>query len=166
MQEPAVNGQRPRKPITSRLGNDAARDARARRLERLIPLVHDLLDWELVVRAADGTFVLADDVQRRLQDAVERQSRPAAQVYFGRPCQRCGATGITRLVDSVRLCAPCGRRLLEEKAATAAATDPSAAAAETGAERRNGTDAPVAPDTEGTPRGRREPHIWRLRKVG
>lgn len=84
-------------------------DDSARRLERLTPLVHDLLSWHLVARSASGTFVLTDDVQRRLQDAATRQERPVPQVFVGRPCQRCATVAITQMVDGERLCLPCSR---------------------------------------------------------
>ncbi len=144
MEETGGNGSGPKSPVLS------ARDPRARRAERLVPIVHDLLDWELVVRTESGTFVLAEDVQQRLQAAVERQSRPGAQVYFGRPCQRCGTSGITRLVGGVRLCAPCARVAADAASPPAPAEPP----------------AEPAPSTERPSTGHREPHTWRLRKVG
>ncbi len=144
MEETGGNGSGPKSPVLS------ARDPRARRAERLVPIVHDLLDWELVVRTESGAFVLADDVQQRLQTAVERQSRPGTQVYFGRPCQRCGTSGITRLIQGVRLCAPC-TRLAAEAAATPVPAEPAA-------EPATATERPRA--------GHRKPHTWRLRKVG
>ena len=37
-----------------------------RRLDRLVPLLHELVAWDLVHAHADGGFVLRDDVQERL----------------------------------------------------------------------------------------------------
>jgi ribosomal protein L37AE/L43A len=93
----------------SRVTSGRAGDASARRQERLAPLIHDLLSWDLVERTEGGTFVLRDDVQRQVKEAADRQSRPVAQVFVGRPCQRCGAAGVTRMVDGVRTCPACSR---------------------------------------------------------
>ncbi len=78
-----------------------------RRLDRLAPLLHELLDWGLVHPTDSGTFELREDVQERLRQLTA--SRPAleAQVYVGRPCRRCGQVAVTRLVDGVRMCALC-----------------------------------------------------------
>lgn len=122
-------------PITSVTGD------RTKRLDQLSPLIHDLLSWELVVRTEDGGYLLTEDVQQRLAETASRQSHPSAAVYVGRSCQRCGATGVTRLVDGVRACPACAR-----------APDP-----------------PVEPPTEldtGKRRGRSEAHTWWNRKVG
>ena len=81
-------------------------DDTGRRLERLAPLVHDLIAWELVYRSDAGTFVLREDVQQRL-DEMSAVSPPTAQVYVGRKCEDCGLVGVTRLVDGSRICATC-----------------------------------------------------------
>ncbi|MGH9092780.1 MAG: hypothetical protein ACRDZR_15605 [Acidimicrobiales bacterium] len=79
------------------------------RTDRIAPLVHELIAWDLVVRAESGAFVLRDDVQRRLQEASARQGTSTPEVYVGRPCHRCGASGVTRMVDGARLCDACSR---------------------------------------------------------
>lgn len=80
-----------------------------RRLDRLGPLVHELIAWDLVYRNESGIFVLRDDVQQRLQDASARQRTARPEVYVGRPCQRCGSTGVTRMVEDARLCETCSQ---------------------------------------------------------
>jgi len=83
-----------------------------RRLDQLVPLLHDLVAWDLVLRADDGSFVLRDDVQERL--ALLSTERPArsAQVYIGRKCELCGRVTLTRMVDGDRICAACSRASL------------------------------------------------------
>jgi hypothetical protein len=82
----------------------------SRRLERLSPLLRDLITWDLVYRSESGTFLLREDVQQWLEGAVARHARSTApEVYVGRPCQRCGASGLTRMVDGVRVCASCSQ---------------------------------------------------------
>jgi len=80
-----------------------------RRLDRLVPLLHELVAWDLVQQAEDGSFVLRDDVQDRL--AALSSDRPArsAQVYIGRKCERCERVTLTRMVDGSRICAGCSR---------------------------------------------------------
>ena len=78
-----------------------------RQLDRLVPLLHELVAWDLVRRTDDGDFVLRDDVQERL--AVLSSDRPnrAAQVYVGRKCERCERVALTRMVDGTRICSTC-----------------------------------------------------------
>jgi ribosomal protein L37AE/L43A len=80
-----------------------------RRLDQLAPLIHEILAWELVYRDASGTFVLHDDVQRRLSEVTALRPQSIAQVYVGRQCERCGVVGVTRLIDGARICASCSR---------------------------------------------------------
>jgi hypothetical protein len=77
------------------------------RMDRMGPLVHELIAWDLVHRNESGAFVLNDDIQQRLQEASARQWTARPEVYVGRPCQRCGSTGVTRMVEDVRLCDAC-----------------------------------------------------------
>ena len=78
-----------------------------RRLDRLVPLLHELVAWDLVDRAEDGSIVLRQDVQERL--ALLTADRPvrSAEVFVGRRCQVCGLVKLTRMVDGVRKCSPC-----------------------------------------------------------
>ena len=78
-----------------------------RRLDRLVPLLHEMMAWDLVHRAEDGTFVLRGDVQERL--AILSSGKPArsAQVYIGRKCERCEQVTLTRMVEGSRICASC-----------------------------------------------------------
>ena len=80
-----------------------------RRLDRLVPLLHELVAWDLVQREEDGSFVLRSDVQDRL--AALSSDRPArsAEVYIGRKCERCERVTLTRMVDGSRICAGCSR---------------------------------------------------------
>ena len=78
-----------------------------RRLDQIAPLIHELVAWDLVRRTESGAFVLKDDIQQRLQELAALQPTAVAQVFVGRPCQRCGAVGVTRLVDGTRICAEC-----------------------------------------------------------
>ncbi len=80
-----------------------------RRLDQLVPLLHELVAWDLVQRTDSGGFVLRDDVQERL--AVLSSERPtrSAQVYIGRKCERCERVTLTRMVDGNRICSSCSR---------------------------------------------------------
>jgi ribosomal protein L37AE/L43A len=129
-----LNGQGDQRPELRRSRQVAEEELR--RLDRLSPLIHDLLTWDLVHRTDSGAFVLREDVQRRLAEASARQAHSAPEVYVGRPCRRCGRCGVTRMVDGVRLCDPCSH----------------AAAA----------DEPVLVD----PQAARRHHAWRNHKAG
>jgi hypothetical protein len=87
-----------------------------RRLDQLVPLLHELVTWDLVRQGDDGSFVLRDDVQERL--AILASDRPArsAQVYIGRKCERCARVTLTRMVDGSRVCASCSRTALADPA--------------------------------------------------
>jgi hypothetical protein len=78
-----------------------------RRLDRLVPLLHEMMAWDLVQRAEDGTFILCEDVQERL--AILSSVKPArsAQVYVGSKCERCERVTLTRMVDGSRICSSC-----------------------------------------------------------
>ena len=84
-----------------------------RRLDRLTPLLHELVSWDLVHADGAGGFVLRQDVQERL--AALNADRPprSAEVFVGRKCQVCGSVGLTRLVDGVRTCSACSRAALD-----------------------------------------------------
>jgi hypothetical protein len=92
----------------------------ARRLDRLAPLLHELITWDLVRRTDSGRFEIPDEVQERLARLSTLPSGSIAQVYVGRKCGRCGLIRVTRMVDGVRLCAPCSAEL----AAPAVALEP------------------------------------------
>ncbi len=79
----------------------------ARRLDRLAPLLHELIAWDLVRRTDSGGFEIPEEVQERLAQLSSLQSGSIAQVYVGRKCGRCGSMRVTRLVDGVRLCSTC-----------------------------------------------------------
>jgi hypothetical protein len=79
----------------------------AQRLDRLAPLIHQLLAWDLVTRSESGTYVLQDDVQERLQAISAVPVPVTAQVYLGRKCETCGLVRATRMVDGARVCGPC-----------------------------------------------------------
>ncbi len=112
-----------------------------RHLDRLSPLIHDLLTWDLVYRTDSGAFVLREDVQRRLAEASARQARSVPGVFVGRPCRRCGQCGVTRMVDGVRLCDACRH--------AATASEPTLV--DPGGSRR---------------RGHHDPRSWRGHKAG
>ena len=80
-----------------------------RRLDRLVPLLHEMMAWDLVRRAEDGTFVLCEDVQERLGALTSDNPARTAQVYVGRKCERCERVTLTRMVDGSRICAGCSR---------------------------------------------------------
>jgi len=80
-----------------------------RRLDRLVPLLHEMVAWGLVRLDDQGTFVLEADVQERLARLTTQRPQRTAQVYVGRRCQVCGEVRLTRMVDGVRQCAACGR---------------------------------------------------------
>jgi hypothetical protein len=79
----------------------------AQRLDRLAPLIHQLLAWDLVTRTESGTYVLQDDVQERLQALSAVPAPATAQVYLGRKCETCGSVRATRMVEGARVCGPC-----------------------------------------------------------
>ena len=79
----------------------------AQRLDRLAPLIHQLLAWDLVARSESGDYELRDDVQQRLQEIGAVPIPATAEVYLGRKCQTCGLVRATRMVDGSRVCGPC-----------------------------------------------------------
>ena len=78
-----------------------------RQLDRLVPLLHELVAWDLVRRADDGSFVLRDDVQERLAVLSSERPNRSAQVYIGRKCEHCERVTLTRMVDGARICSTC-----------------------------------------------------------
>jgi len=80
-----------------------------RQLDRLAPLLHQLVGWDLVHQADDGSFVLRDDVQERLSLLSTVRPVRSAQVYIGRKCERCERVTLTRMVDGSRICSTCSR---------------------------------------------------------
>ena len=56
-----------------------------RRLDRLAPLLHELLDWGLVHPTDSGTFELRADVQERLRQLSASRPVLEAQVYVAAP---------------------------------------------------------------------------------
>lgn len=90
--------------------------ATARRLDRLAPLLHELIAWDLVRRTESGGFEIPDEVQERLAHLSSLQSGSIAQVYVGRKCGRCSSMRVTRMVDGVRLCSTCSAELASPSA--------------------------------------------------
>jgi hypothetical protein len=88
-------------PVTLGSGGDPMR------LDRLAPLIHQLLAWDLIYRSDAGDFLLRDDVQERLQTMAEALTPATAEVYLGRRCESCGLVRVTRLVNGTRVCEPC-----------------------------------------------------------
>ena len=80
-----------------------------RRLDRLVPLLHELVAWDLVQRAEDGGFVLRQDVQERLAALTADRPLRSAEVFVGRKCEVCGLVRLTRMVDGLRTCSPCSK---------------------------------------------------------
>src|SRR5271166_2810767 len=73
----------PERPDAIREGPVAAPASEsARRLDRLAPLIHELVAWDLVYRTDAGEFVLHDDVQHRLAELTALRHQPAAQLYI------------------------------------------------------------------------------------
>ena len=87
--------------------NSIADTESARRLDRLAPLLHELIAWDLVRQTDTGGFEIPEDVQVRLRHLSALQNGSIAQVYVGRKCGRCGSMRVTRMVDGVRLCSTC-----------------------------------------------------------
>lgn len=79
----------------------------ARRLDRLAPLLHELIAWDLVRQTDAGGFEIPEDVQERLRRLSALQNGSIAEVYVGRKCGRCSSMRVTRMVDGVRLCSTC-----------------------------------------------------------
>ena len=90
-----------------------------RRLDLLVPLLHDLVVWDLVQRDVDGSFVLRQDVQDRLSALTVDRPFRSAEVFVGRKCQVCGLVRLTRMVDGVRTCSPCATPVVDALDATA-----------------------------------------------
>ncbi len=80
-----------------------------RRLDRLVPLLHEMIAWDLVEQTEDGGFVLRDDVQERLRRLTADRPVHSAEVYVGRKCERCGRVSVTRMVEGVRTCSTCSQ---------------------------------------------------------
>ena len=96
------------RPEPSRIVTASASGDGRRRAQRLGPLVHELLSWDLVRRTDSGDFELCEDVQQRLRAAARSHPSSRPSVFVGRPCEACGATGqLTRKIQSVRLCPAC-----------------------------------------------------------
>lgn len=87
-----------------------------RRLDQLVPLLHELVAWDLVQRSGDGSFVLRQDVQDRLAALTADRPTRSAEVFVGRKCQVCGSVKLTRMVDGVRTCSLCSRVALDPAA--------------------------------------------------
>ena len=92
-----------RTPLAARHGSGGD----PQRLERLAPLIHQLLTWDLVTRSGSGEYVLRDDVQQRLQDLSSTMTPATVEVYLGRKCQSCGLVRVTRPVNGKRVCEAC-----------------------------------------------------------
>jgi hypothetical protein len=106
MNEPAVNGVR----IDEGDGRGPSpyKAVGPLSLDRMGPILRDLVSFGLVERTETGRFELREDVQRWLAEAFVRSGPPGtAEVFVGRQCQRCGNTGVTRLVEGIRICASC-----------------------------------------------------------
>lgn len=83
-----------------------------RRLDQMVPLLHELIAFDLVQRAEDGSFTLRQDVQERLAALTADRPYRSAEVFVGRKCQVCGSVKLTRMVDGVRMCSACNRAAL------------------------------------------------------
>ncbi len=84
-----------------------------RRLDQMVPLLHELVAFDLVRREPDGSFVLRQDVQERLAALTADRPLRSAEVFVGRKCQVCGSVKLTRMVDGVRVCSACSRAALD-----------------------------------------------------
>jgi hypothetical protein len=76
-------------------------------LERLAPLIHELIAWDLVYRSSSGSYQLREDIRKHLEDMSESSVSPTPQVFIGRKCEVCGSLRVTRLIEGVRTCAVC-----------------------------------------------------------
>ena len=74
-------------------------------------LLEGLLSSRMVTRGEgdEGTWVLAEPAQRRLDQLVARQARPSAEelVYLDHRCAGCGERRLTRLIEGAYLCDRC-----------------------------------------------------------
>ncbi len=96
------------RPEPSRIVTVSADGDGRRRAQRLGPLVHELLSWDLVRPTDSGDFELCEDVQQRLRAAARSHPSSRPSVFVGRACEACGATGqLTRMIEGVRLCPDC-----------------------------------------------------------
>jgi hypothetical protein len=75
---------------------------------RLRPLMHELMDCQLVERFAPGVWMLKGDVQGLLEDEYRgaHESR-GNRIFIGLRCELCGVRAITSLVDGRRTCSAC-----------------------------------------------------------
>lgn len=85
-----------------------------RRLDLLVPLLHELVAWDLVQEGEDGSFMLRRDVQERLALLTADRPLRSAEVFVGRKCQICGLVKLTRMVDGLRTCSPCAAPRLDD----------------------------------------------------
>lgn len=83
-------------------------------VEKLDPLLRNLLALGLVEETPEGTWVLRDEVARRLGTLAELSARPSRSsvpvVYFDHRCSTCHRFGATRRFGERYLCDGCGRR--------------------------------------------------------
>jgi hypothetical protein len=80
-------------------------------LERLTPLIHELIVWDLIYRTDEGDFKLREDLQRLLAERIPVSPPSPPEVFVGRKCQRCLRMAVTRMVDGSRICGSCGEAL-------------------------------------------------------
>jgi hypothetical protein len=78
-------------------------------LDRLTPLIHELIAWDLIFRSEDGEYRLREDVQRLLAERSLTLLTGPPEVFIGRKCQRCHRMTVTRMVDGSRVCGSCAR---------------------------------------------------------
>lgn len=113
-------GQTPRalRPVIAGSGD------RQQHLERLGPLINELIAHDLVSRTPAGAFELRDDVQGHLEAISEKKARTVAPVYIGRSCMACGVLAPTTLTGTLRRCESCRRSLDDSGQGTADSPPP------------------------------------------
>jgi len=114
-------GSGPARPLAVQTG-DAVQ--RRRRIDRLGPLLHELVALDVVHEPRPGVFELRDDVQQRLAAIAALRGDVVTQVYVGRSCILCHHLAVTRLVDGEHVCAAC-TAAVPVRHPDAAAQDPS-----------------------------------------
>jgi hypothetical protein len=99
-------GREPVSKVPERLGEAHPRPNR-RTQDRLPSLLHELVDSDLVQRAAPGEWVLSPELQAMLEEQSASRGMIRRRVFVGLHCEGCGKATVTWLSEGRRLCAEC-----------------------------------------------------------
>jgi hypothetical protein len=94
-------------PDSARFAGEVTLYRRGR--DRLPSLLHELVDYDMVERTAEGTWVLRTELQSALEAHQTTTTRGERRVFVGLHCEACGVRTMTSMVDGRRLCPPCAQ---------------------------------------------------------